>query len=88
MSNTERAIKSDALDEKVRAHQPVQSDFKAIMSDDIDWTPFAAFPHSVRLAVVVGQPQLPDVTKKVTWLSPTLLLRRSTMFIAYDDRLC
>lgn len=56
MSNTERAIKSDALDEKVRAHQPGQSEFKAIMSEDIDWKPFAAFPNSVSLAVVVGQP--------------------------------
>jgi quercetin dioxygenase-like cupin family protein len=56
MSNTKGAIKSDAVDEKVRAHQPGQAVFKAIMSEDIDWKPFAAFPHSVRLAVVVGQP--------------------------------
>ena len=26
------------------------------MPEDIDWKPFAAFPPSVRLAVVVGQP--------------------------------
>jgi len=26
------------------------------MSEDIDWNPFAAFPPSVRLALVVGQP--------------------------------
>ena len=30
--------------------------FKAILSDDIEWKPFAAFPPSVRLAVIVGQP--------------------------------
>ena len=30
--------------------------FKAILPDDIDWKPFAAFPSSVRLAIVVGEP--------------------------------
>jgi len=30
--------------------------FKAILSDDIDWKPFPAFPPSVRLAVMVGHP--------------------------------
>ena len=30
--------------------------FKAILPEDIEWKPFAAFPPSVRLAVVVGQP--------------------------------
>jgi quercetin dioxygenase-like cupin family protein len=39
-----------------RAHQPGQADFKATLPDDIDWKPFASFPPSVRLAVVVGQP--------------------------------
>jgi len=43
----------------VPAHQPGQSDFRAILSEDIDWKPFAAFPPSVRLAVVVGQPSEP-----------------------------
>jgi quercetin dioxygenase-like cupin family protein len=37
-------------------HQPGQSEFKAILSEDIEWKPFAAFPPSVWLAVVVGQP--------------------------------
>ena len=37
-------------------HQPGQSAFKAITSEDIDWKPFPAFPPSVRLAVVVGEP--------------------------------
>ena len=40
----------------VRSHQPGQDVFKAILSEDIDWKPFAAFPPSVRLAVVVGKP--------------------------------
>jgi quercetin dioxygenase-like cupin family protein len=40
----------------VRSHQPDQSTFRAILPEDIDWKPFAAFPPSARLAVVVGQP--------------------------------
>jgi quercetin dioxygenase-like cupin family protein len=43
----------------VRAHQPGQEVFKAILSEDIDWKPFPAFPPSVRLAAVVGQPSEP-----------------------------
>ena len=30
--------------------------FKAIISDDIEWKSFEAFPPAVRLAVVVGEP--------------------------------
>src|SRR5262249_55685151 len=33
--------------------------FKAILPEDIDWKPFAAFPPSVRLAVLVGDPSKP-----------------------------
>jgi quercetin dioxygenase-like cupin family protein len=33
--------------------------FKEILSEDIDWKPFAAFPASARLAVIVGQPSEP-----------------------------
>ena len=43
----------------LRPHQPGESSFKAILSEDIEWKPFAAFPPSVRLAVVVGQPSEP-----------------------------
>lgn len=42
-----------------RHHQPGQSEFKAILSEDIEWKPFPAFPPSVRLAVVVGEPSQP-----------------------------
>jgi hypothetical protein len=38
------------------SHQPGQDVFKTILPEDIDWKPFEAFPPSVRLAVVVGQP--------------------------------
>jgi quercetin dioxygenase-like cupin family protein len=37
-------------------HQPHESRFRSILSENIEWKPFAAFPSSVRLAVVVGQP--------------------------------
>jgi quercetin dioxygenase-like cupin family protein len=40
----------------VQVHQPGQDVFRAIGSEEMDWKPFAAFPPSVRLAVVVGQP--------------------------------
>ena len=43
----------------VRTHQPGQAAFKAVRPDDIDWKSFPAFPASVRLAVVVGQPSEP-----------------------------
>ena len=43
----------------VRPHQPGQELFKAILPEDIDWKPFAAFPASARLAVVVGRPSEP-----------------------------
>lgn len=42
-----------------RSHQPGQADFRAILSDDIEWKAFAAFPPEVRLAVVVGHPAEP-----------------------------
>jgi quercetin dioxygenase-like cupin family protein len=45
-----------AQQSEIRAHQSRQELFKAILSEDIDWKPFPAFPPSVRLAVVVGQP--------------------------------
>lgn len=40
----------------VAAHQPGQDVFKSVLSEDINWKPFAAFPPSVQLAVIVGQP--------------------------------
>lgn len=40
----------------VAAHQPGQDTFKSVLSEDIHWKPFAAFPPSVGLAVIVGEP--------------------------------
>jgi quercetin dioxygenase-like cupin family protein len=45
----------------VRSHQPGQDLFRSILPEEIDWQPFPAFPPSVRLAVVVGQPSGPGV---------------------------
>jgi quercetin dioxygenase-like cupin family protein len=45
-----------ATEDPVRPHQLGQDVFKSVLPDDIDWKPFAAFPPSVRLAVLVGQP--------------------------------
>ena len=40
-------------------HEPDQAVFRSILPEDIDWGPFAAFPPSARLAVVVGHPAAP-----------------------------
>ncbi len=40
-------------------HQPGQAVFRSVLPEDIDWQPFPAFPPSVRLAVVVGEPSTP-----------------------------
>lgn len=44
------------VSESVRPHQSGQAVFRAMLSEDVEWKPFPAFPPSVRLAVVVGQP--------------------------------
>jgi quercetin dioxygenase-like cupin family protein len=40
-------------------HQPGQDVFRSILSEDVDWKPFPAFPPPARLAVLVGQPTEP-----------------------------
>ncbi len=42
-----------------RTHQPGESAFRSILPEDIDWKPFAAFPPTARLAVLVGDPTKP-----------------------------
>jgi quercetin dioxygenase-like cupin family protein len=46
----------EAQQETARTHQPGQDVFRSILSEDIDWRHFPAFPPSVLLAVVVGRP--------------------------------
>jgi quercetin dioxygenase-like cupin family protein len=43
----------------VRPHHFGQEVFKTILPEGVDWKPFPAFPPSVRLAVIVGQPAEP-----------------------------
>ncbi len=43
----------------MRDHLPDQAVYRSILPDDIQWAPFAAFPPSARLAVVVGDPAEP-----------------------------
>jgi quercetin dioxygenase-like cupin family protein len=43
----------------VQPHQTGEAVFEAILSEDVEWKPFPAFPPSARLAVLVGQPSEP-----------------------------
>ena len=43
----------------IRSQQPGQDVFRSVLPEDSDWEPFAAFPPSARLAVVVGHPSEP-----------------------------
>jgi len=56
MSNERTAVMTERQQGIVAAHQPGQDVFKSVLSEDINWKPFAALPPSVRLAVIVGQP--------------------------------
>ena len=56
MSSNESATPGSTGRAAVRPHQPGQTAFRAVLPEEIDWKPFAAFPPSVRLAVVVGEP--------------------------------
>jgi hypothetical protein len=56
MSDENTAVITEPRQGVDRAHQPGQAVFKSVLPENIDWKPFAAFPPSVRLAVVVGHP--------------------------------
>jgi quercetin dioxygenase-like cupin family protein len=53
------AARPDAEDHVVRTHQPGEGVFRSVLPEEIDWKPFPAFPPSVRLASVVGEPSEP-----------------------------
>jgi quercetin dioxygenase-like cupin family protein len=61
MSNKKEATVMEPQQSTVQAHQPGQDVFRAILPENIDWKPFAAFPPLARLAVVVGQPSEPGL---------------------------
>ena len=50
------AVKKVQRQDNNASHQPGQDVFKSVLPDDINWRPFSAFPPSVRLAVILGQP--------------------------------
>jgi quercetin dioxygenase-like cupin family protein len=56
MAANKKAPDQEIVQQPVRPHQPGEAVFRAILPEEIDWKPFAAFPPSARLAVVVGQP--------------------------------
>jgi quercetin dioxygenase-like cupin family protein len=56
MSAENNGLVSETTQGTPRPHQPGQDLFKSVLSEDIDWKPFPAFPPSVRLAVIVGRP--------------------------------
>jgi quercetin dioxygenase-like cupin family protein len=43
----------------MQAHEPDQGDFRSVLAENVNWEPFAAFPPSAQLAVVVGRPSEP-----------------------------
>lgn len=59
MSDTKGGSATAAEPAANLSHQPGESVFKAVLPEDIEWQPFAAFPPSVRLAVIVGHPSQP-----------------------------
>jgi hypothetical protein len=56
MSVKKEAIVEEVQQRTVRPYPPGQDVFRSVLSEDLDWKSFAAFPPSVRLAVVVGNP--------------------------------
>src|SRR5580700_1010598 len=61
MSDKKGAIVMEAQQSIAQPHQPGEGVFISILYEDIDCKPFAAFPPSARLAVVVGQPSAPGL---------------------------
>jgi quercetin dioxygenase-like cupin family protein len=49
------------VDMQVRLQGQSENTFRAVLPSDIDWRPFPAFPPSVRLAVVTGEPSEPGL---------------------------
>ncbi len=50
---------AEAKQGAILSHQLGEEVFKAVLPEDIEWKSFAAFPPSVRLAVIVGNPSEP-----------------------------
>ena len=59
MSGNESGVVRRKIESTTQFHQPGQGEFRATLSEGMDWKPFPAFPPAARLAVVVGQPAEP-----------------------------
>jgi quercetin dioxygenase-like cupin family protein len=59
MAEVKEGLVEDAQHGEIRSHYSGQDVFRSVLAEDIDWKPFAAFPPTVRLAVVVGKPTEP-----------------------------
>ena len=55
MSHEDQTLVASQSNE-TRPHQPGQDAFRSVLPEEVDWKLFAAFPPSVRLAVLVGRP--------------------------------
>ncbi len=86
MSDKKKAIVKEAQQRTVQSHQPGQDVFRSILSEDIEWKPFAAFPPSVRLAVVVGHPSeaAPGSGKFPRMDSPALVAKYRTTLARHE----
>ena len=49
----------EAREGMARPHQSGQDAFRFSLPEDMEWKPFSAFPPSVRMAIIVGQPSEP-----------------------------
>ena len=56
---SQQASVKPAQQSGAQSHQLDQEVFNAILPEDVEWRPLPAFPPSVRLAVVVGEPSEP-----------------------------
>ena len=56
MANARTPAVDNGATVSVRRHYPRQDAFRSILAEALEWKPFAAFPGSVRLAVVIGDP--------------------------------
>lgn len=59
MAQRQASIVRDVSQPGIASAQSTPSGFQAILSEEIEWRPFDAFPPSVRLAVMVGRPSQP-----------------------------
>jgi quercetin dioxygenase-like cupin family protein len=59
MLEAKEGLVKEAQQGEVRPHHLGQDVFRSVLSEDVDWQPFAAFPPTVSLAVIVGKPTEP-----------------------------